>query len=636
LSWFANLAETYDRLGEIVGKPDSDGNTLLPANHMTAKTDICVTIDGEGSFRRAAGASDDAQTIVIPCTEDSSIRTNGVNPHPLHEQLGYLALDREKHEQYIGQLAKWKDCHPKVLAVYRYIMKGTLLDDLRKSGIIVDVAAYDEDGKLQSEKKIKEAQGKINKLFIRFSVEIQNDLVPDLWLDETVANEWITYCNKTNSSDKALCYVTGNEMAVTGKHPKGINASANGAKLISCNDDTNYTYRGRFTKSNQANAISTEASHKAHAALKYLIATQGYKCDTQAIVAWAIDGGTRQPAPFKDSFSLSVDYEDKNKTDNEKLIEARGVIETNYAKKLRSALMGFGGIPNPPTKRHVAVISTDAATTGRMGVTFYQDMLENEYVERIVLWHESCCWHFIRRVGERVINCITAPSADRIIAAVFGEPTGEGYNKIKKQARERLLHNILCGEAIDRAWVNAAVQRVSSPFSYDKKEGGWNKFKWEEAISVTCAIARKSYMDRKEKFDLELEKTRTDRDYLFGRLLAVADKLESHARYLQTGKNDTDKRPTNAVRYMPRFAMKPYSTWGLLCSQLNPYMQRLDGATWYQTQIDEIKSLFLSMDEYASDKPLSAKYLMGYSLQRIAMNQKNKKEESKNEPEQKN
>jgi CRISPR-associated protein Csd1 len=620
------LVKTYDRLEGIVGKPDEYGNTLLPSNHMAANTDICVTIDGNGIFRRA---TEDAQNIVIPCTKNSSVRTRDIesHPHPLHEQLGFLTGGSEKNRKYMGQLESWKRCNPKVSAVYDYIKNGTLPDDLRKSGITVDAAHYDEEGKPLDDRKIKEVQKKLDKLLIRFSVEIPGDLTPELWHDRNVANAWISYCEKSSGAEM-LCYITGDMKPMVTKHPKGINSSANGAKLVSCNDDKNYTYRGRFTQQEQANAISAEASHKAHAGLKYLIATQGYKCETQAIVAWSVDDGEKQLNPFSDSLGL---YEDVTQTGTDQLIEARGLIATDYAKRLRNALSGYGK-PDIASRR-VAVIATDAPTTGRMSVTFYQDMFEKEYQKRIALWHESCCWHFTRKIEGEVRNCIIAPSADSITSAIFGEQKGEGYKKIKKQIRERLLHHILCGEAIDWAWVKAAAQRTSNPFSYDKKGGGWDKFEWESAISVTCAIARKFYIDRKEELDLELEKTRTDRDYLFGRLLAIADRLESHARYLQTGKNDTDKRPTNAVRYMQRFAMKPYNTWGLLFGQLNPYIQRLNGANWYQTQIDEIQSLFISIEEFESDKPLSAKYLMGYSLQRIELNQKKNKEGNTNESE---
>jgi len=401
------------------------------------------------------------------------------------------------------------------------------------------------------------------------------------------------------------------------KHPKGINMATYGAKLISCNDEANYTYKGRFKSAGQANSISAQASHKAHSMLKYLVATQGYKCDTQVIVAWAVDDGRSQPNPFEDSLGLC---QASQETDEDKLIEAKSEITTNYAVRLRSALLGKGNARDlDSTIRRVAIMAMDAATTGRMGITFYQDLAENEYIERVITWHESCCWWFRRGSHEY----ISAPSADRIIAAVYGEPKGEGYNKIKKQARERLLYNIICAQPIDRGWVTAAVARVSQPFSYDKQDGGWDKSRWETALNVSCAVVRK-YYGQKEEYTLELDKTCRDRGYLFGRLLAIADRIESHARYLQTGRDDTEKRPTNAVRYMSAFSSKPMRTWKVIFDQLNPYIQRLNGAGWYQRQIDEIMGLF-DPEEF-SDRHLDGKYLLGYSLQRSALDKKNNEE----------
>jgi CRISPR-associated protein Csd1 len=129
---------------------------------------------------------------------------------------------------------------------------------------------------------------------------------------------------------------------------------------------------------------------------------------------------------------------------------------------------------------------------------------------------------------------------------------------------------------------------------------------------------------------LELDTGCHDRDYLYGRLLALADKIESHARFLQVGKDDTEKRPTNAVRYMSAFAAKPFSTWPIIYKQLNPYIQRLNGAEGYQRQIDEIIGL-CDFNEFTRDKSLNGKYLIGYSLQRRALNQKNKEEKTENE-----
>jgi CRISPR-associated protein Csd1 len=571
---------------------------------MMKKTDICVTIDGNGKFRRAELVDKKDSQVLIPCTEDSANRSGkAVYPHPLHEELSYLVLDEVKRGAYLAQLSEWCERHPKVKAIYDYAMSRSVIDDFHNSNIEFDA-----------------------KTFIRFRVESGlDDLKSNIWEDESVIKTWQATCDDLQEKDKTLCYVTGQTNVSTEKHPKGINASAYGAKLISCNDETNYTYKGRFSESGQANSISEEASHKAHAMLTHLIALQGYKCDTQAIIAWAIDDGGKQPNLFDDSLGI---YSTATETERDKLIDAQAEIATDYSRKLRNALAGMGKdiatLSNQA--RRVAVMAFDAATTGRMGITFYQDLPRNEYIERVINWHESCNWWF-RYKGS---DYVSAPSADRIIAAVYGEPKGENYNKIKKQARERLLHHIVCGQPFDRGWVSAAVTRVSQPFSYDKSDGGWDRWRWENALSVTCAIARKYYNRKKEDFALELDRTCSDRDYLFGRLLALADKIESHARFIQKAVSD-EKRPTNAVRYMSAFASKPLRTWKLIYDQLNPYIQRLNGAEWYQQQIDEIMSLFNAED--LNDRPLDGKYLLGYSLQRRALRSKNE-EDTFNEPNQ--
>jgi len=595
LSWFKNLTKTYDNVSEIVGIPDEKGNILLPPNHTTkSNSDVCVVIDSDGIFRSADPGK---LTIPIPSTEDSESRSGrAVFPHPLHDQIGYLSTNEEKREKYLLQLGEWSELHPKVEAVRKYILNNTLIEDLQTCGIKTD-----------------------EKMFVRFSVETLDDLTPNLWEDKTVSEAWQRYCKQKQSDETTLCYISGELLPITNKHPKNTNASTGNAKLISCNDNTNFTYKGRFSKPGQANAISIDASHKAHAMLKFLIATQGYKCDTQAIVTWAVDNGEAQPNLFEDSLGI---YGKTIETERETLIEAQSELDFDYAKKLNYAIRGHGNSENLKNlNRLVAVIAVDAATTGRMAVTFYKDLQENEYIERIINWHETCCWHF-RSKGK---SYISAPSADRIIAAVHGAPKGEGYNKVKKQSRERILNIMLNGEKIGKAWLNASVNRVSNPFSYDKSDGGWDFYKWEAAINVACAIAKKHYLDNKEDFKLELEKTRNDRDYLYGRMLAIADKVESHARYLQDKKSDTDKRPTNAVRYMSAFAAKPFRTWEVIYHQLNPYFQRLNGGEWYQRELDEIMSLFKE-GEYENDKPLNGKYLMGYSLQRRALNN-NKNEE---------
>ena len=102
---------------------------------------------------------------------------------------------------------------------------------------------------------------------------------------------------------KGLCMVQGEERAVATKHPRNIRRPGDGAKLISSNDAANFTFRGRFIEADEACTVGYEASHKAHNALRWLIARQGYRNGEQAVVAWAVSGA-RVPNPCEDFFNM--------------------------------------------------------------------------------------------------------------------------------------------------------------------------------------------------------------------------------------------------------------------------------------------------------------------------------------------
>lgn len=110
---------------------------------------------------------------------------------------------------------------------------------------------------------------------------------------------------------------------------------------------------------------------------------------------------------------------------------------------------------------------------------------------------------------------------------------------------------------------------------------------------------------------MALDTTRTDRSYLFGRLLATAQMLEQSALGA-----DEKGRTTAAERYKLMFSRRPRKTWRVIESALDPYIkrQKARGHTYYFAQIGEIIS---QMDEpdFESDERLDDTYLLGYHSQ---------------------
>jgi CRISPR-associated protein Csd1 len=264
-------------------------------------------------------------------------------------------------------------------------------------------------------------------------------------------------------------------------------------------------------------------------------------------------------------------------------------------------------------------------------------------------WHNACKWYqpFQKEQdGKTVTGHFTgAPSMKRIALAVLGKKrsrSDEGYEKREKELRLRLLHCIFSGEHIPQYMLNGALHHASNPIALEKKDVRtiWSRWlNWEETLSVACALYKRHYTEKKEEYALALDEKCTNRDYLYGRMLAVADKLEYYA-LAQKDRN----RPTNALRNMQAFSQNPSKIWsGTIWKSLLPYISQLRGrAAWYQTLLDNIGDLFQG-DDFTSFKPLGGAYLLGYYCQRKAIedqiaiwaaNNKKKEEDATHESEQ--
>jgi CRISPR-associated protein Csd1 len=160
--------------------------------------------------------------------------------------------------------------------------------------------------------------------------------------------------------------------------------------------------------------------------------------------------------------------------------------------------------------------------------------------------------------------------------------------------------------------VRSAFYRASNPVAMEKWE-------WEKTLSIACAL-----INKQEGYNVALDQENNDRDYLFGRLLAIADVLERRA----LGSEET--RATNAIRYMNSFSKNPARTWKTIQESLQPYQARLGTkARFLSGLIDEVASRIRFED--FNNKPLSGKYLLGFYSQRHELYQKKEKNDSQNE-----
>ncbi|MGN0854942.1 MAG: type I-C CRISPR-associated protein Cas8c/Csd1 [Kiritimatiellia bacterium] len=252
-------------------------------------------------------------------------------------------------------------------------------------------------------------------------------------------------------------------------------------------------------------------------------------------------------------------------------------------------------------------------------MTYYRELARDEYLENIRSWHEKCKWPFWRKAKNdgHPFVVFGAPSFERILQAAFGCAKGANDSadqKLRQRVRAQLIRSVFDNTPLPEDFVSNAVHRASNPLSFSNNEK-FDRNRFLSALATTCAILKHSTYKNKELFDMNIDLARTDRDYLFGRLLGAADKLEEYA----LRRKSNDRLVTAAIRYMQTFSMRPATTWSTIHDQLLPYIQQVKGTIAFR-EIESIMKLG-APDVFADDTPLSGLYLVGFYHERAYVDQ---------------
>lgn len=627
MAWLKTLADTYDIYSDLAGVDKNGQAVLLPISHSTFNAQIEVTIDKDGNFVDAQKLEKGIGMVtVIPVTEDSAARSSGIAPHPLCDKLCYIAGDYtdytgddkiKYYDAYMEQLKNWAESdftHPMVQAVYRYLVKGSLICDLTAKKALL----LDDNGKLTDDIKIH-GQGQTG-ANVRFRV-FGAGKPQEIWKSQEVYKKYSAYYQQ-KSEEKKLCYITGKMESCSDKHPSKIRNSADKAKLISGNDESGFTYRGRFTAKEQAVSVGYDASQKAHNVLRWLIQKQGYTRDESAIVCWLVNREMPIPDMMKDSINAYGDVDDfdfdfddigiddvaaDNKHDTGKYI----------AEQFNNAVNGYAGKIKQDDK--IAIIALDAATTGRLSVVYYDEMGGKQYMDAILNWHRHCNWRRTVKIENseaenRKITCECTPSPRDMALAAFGVQRAEWLEADSKLIRatiKRLLPCITGKRAeIPSDIIRAAARRASMPQTM-------SDYIWyNDTLCVACAMIRFNYEKGDRTMDNFLNDNINDRNVLFGRLLAVYDYMEQRAmfEYDENGKVK-ERRTTNAKRYWNAYSSRPAKTFKTIRQNLIAYEKRLNDfeLSKFEEWTGEIMACL--SEKGFDNTALSEMYLPGYYQQ---------------------
>ena len=647
MSYVNELIDLYNKNQDKIGVIEYRGDipyVLLPPFHTTVTAQITVTIDQNGNFMRAELVVQDDKMTIIPVTEKSGSRTAGKEPHPLCDNLRYLAGDYKDYykddgvcnELYMSQIEKWEKStysHEKVKAIYLYLKKATLIKDLVEQKIIKLNDNNQIDDKENMEGIVQ------TKAFVRFIIRstgenLHREIPDECWKDRTLQDCYIKYV-RSQEREKGMCYLTGNMESISYLHSKKIRNEGDGAKLISANDSQNFTYRGRFANREEAVAVGSETSQIVHNTLKWIIRKQGAFFDTMTIVTWESDQ-LSMPKWNMDTESIITEYENEQEENDwdswdDNWSEEEEVSDGNpiTAEKFYKALNGYG--KKVDNTSNMILLAFDAATPGRLAMIENVTLDTARYLKNIEKWHNDCNWiHEKWKDGKRIQFWGMVGVRD-IADILFGiENKGKlsivdgNGKKLYAEVAKRLLPCIWYGSNIPYDYVNLAVVKASNPLTYKERKN------WERVLTLVCSMVKKNEKDRnKEEWNVALDKSAKDRSYLYGRLLAVADRIE----YMTYDAKDNG-RITNAKRYMSTFSQRPYETWKVIEENIQPYLAKLDVVKrkYYENLLSEICNLF-DIDKFKENKKLDGLYLLGFHSQEYDLRFKKENSEEKKEEE---
>ncbi|PID20568.1 type I-C CRISPR-associated protein Cas8c/Csd1 [Sporosarcina sp. P3] len=629
MSWMKKLADVYDHNKGQVGKFEERRKqrmTLLPISHVFADAHIEILLTEDGDYHSSKVVSKENSFTIIPSTPNSANRSGDkIAPHFIHDRLGYVAGDyvrfggnpkyADRYKAYVKQMKEWSETEGvsnKVQAVYQYISKGHVIRDLVDAKIL----CLNTDGKilekwstsLEGDKPdiYKVVPSEVLAAFVRFDVLHKTAEDPAIWEDKALFKDFIYFLNETYKMENGICYITGERTKLTTQHGSKICNSSDMSKLISGNDKKGFTYRGRFAKPTEAVQIGYDTSQKAHHALRWLIQRQSTYVDSRYFVTFGKEqteipsqfNGTRElyascGENFEDIFANDIEDQAKQLADTEEVV----------ATELNKAIQGMRHTLSKNHLENVIVMALDTATKGkgRLAIVYYQELSIDLFLDAILRWHNTCKWlqTYKDPSTNKISTFIGTPSTYRLAEAVYGS---KADSRIKKDFYTRMLPCIVENKPLPNDIVSLIYNRVKNPFSFKNTMESW-----DATLQIACALINKQH--ESEGYTVAIQEENNSRDYLFGRLLGVAEVMERSVL-----RERDENRATNATRYFNAFSQHPARTWMVIRKQLSPYFQRSgSSAGYYAMLIQKIEDQLTV--EQMTDAPLGPVFLLGYSSQ---------------------
>ena len=624
---FTALYQTYlscEESGLVDNFNDLNNSAvLLPIFHTNKRSNngkdiIEITLNEEGDFLRA-NYLEKNEIIIFPITEASVARANDKAPHPLSDELSYIttAFSQEKSDAYMANLGKWVhfngEGHENVIlnSIWTYLKKDTLLDD------IIDYLYPRSVYKVDANKIVVSVDDKnitlSSKDFITFCIETKAKRNRKVSKDKELHKNFISFVESTlDKLPKEICDISGLQTYCTKKH-RGLMGNA---KLISVSNHIE-TYYGRFEDGSSVTKVGYITSQKIHNMLKYLLenTSTSHTLDASSkVITWPSVDLQDYDYDFMNEQTFS-ETEDEND-----LVSFLDDDMEEYSIKSKKAQVINDHIRGKMLSTHATtyqdfdnlrfyVLIIDKVSNGRISVKYFREIFMGDLTNRISNWYATTNWQY----GYGKYLKVKTPSLSQIANVTYGHFNKDSKriemydDALRKKTVERLLPSIVDGKKIPMDIVNKTMNNLSKRIAY--KEG------WDTLLNTACSVLKKYKWDyKREEVTSKLDEMNNSRDYLYGRLLAVIELIETTA-------TSSDKI-TNAEKLWATYMQSPQKTYGILIKRIRPYLDRLKKNNkyyyYYDTLLSELTNAIndLDLSNGQQNSRLNEDFIFGYYAQK--------------------
>lgn len=541
-------------------------NTLVPVFHQYVNAGVMINLDAKGELISVTPSTE--YRIVSPTNLQASTRTGTtIAPQPLHDTSKYLFGTGAGFSAYIEQLKKWLDAtdNPFIKAVYTYISKGTLQDDLTE-----------EVSKIEEKKPTYvftiggeypwENVDFINQ-YISYYWEVLQDKI-DSMTDEEQASNSITHKDIFMGTD----YLTGEQAICMAKSPKMKLTIDSGAKLMTANDKTGFSYRGLFPGPSFS-SIGIDSAFKVTSMVKYLEDNQkiGNGDNGEELLIW--DDSPKQEVP---SWLKVIANSDKSDTGLAMFTKVKGLLSQPLDKDISET---------------VKLVHLRANNPGQLGFGSYQGISFRQYKENLLRWAN--------------LNGGTGLNVYSVGRTIYSDSHKSASNKkLRSQAIDDITECIFAGKQVPLKYMLKIETELANPIGYHQGENSEASDEWNKSVIIYAELRKYNGVKKMDK-----------RSYLFGKLLFNLDKIERDAVYNKQKKSGNSKEPAKHATLASKFTNMYMRTPAQAYSIIKPRLTTgyINGSDYEYLSESKLNDIIAEIGEDWSDESLSPDMYLGYA-----------------------